>query len=308
MEIPPILFLVFNRPTHTRKVFETIRVQKPKHLFIASDGARNGNENDEINVSLVREIVKDIDWDCEVNTLFRDKNLGCKTAVSEAITWFFNHIDEGIILEDDCLPDPSFFNFCGSLLDKYRFNDKVMAISGSNLLTKREGYNSSYVFGLGGIWGWATWKRAWNLYDLSMAGWNDPKIKNRVKAQLKSNWYKHYYHMFDAAFNQSLNTWDIQWFYAILYNEKLAINPAVNLVQNIGFDANGTHSHGKELFALTEKKEAINFPLIHPDKLKIDYQYLDLLYSETSSGEKRNIFKSVLKKVYRASITLTKKK
>ena len=226
----PILFLIFNRPEHTRKVFEAIRRQQPQQLFIAADGPRNNKPGERELCETTREIISQIDWDCKTKTLLRDQNLGCKIAVSRAIDWFFENVDEGIILEDDCLPHDSFFPFCAELLERYRYDDKVMSISGSNLLGRSwKSESQSYFYAHGGIWGWATWKRAWNLYDAGMTSWFKPETKALVKSNLKTGeWYKFYYSMFESSYNGSLDTWDIQWFYSILINNGLAINPSVN--------------------------------------------------------------------------------
>jgi threonyl-tRNA synthetase len=179
----PILFLVFKRPDTTERVFEQIRSIRPAFLYLAADGPRNDKSGEKETCKKVREIVlSNIDWECEVNTLFRDENLGCGKAVSQAITWFFEHEEEGIILEDDCLPDASFFQYCAELLKKYRTEEKVMTISGSNLLGYPWKVNGqSYFWGQGGIWGWATWKRAWSLYDFKMQRWEEDKIKRQIQ-------------------------------------------------------------------------------------------------------------------------------
>ena len=162
----PVLFLVFNRPDTTKQVFEAIRQAQPPRLYIASDGHRSDREGEWEKVKTVRDyVVNNIDWDCEVKTLFREKNLGCRIAVSTAISWFFENEEQGIILEDDCFPDQSFFPFCEELLWKYQDDKRIMMITGTNSLGTWKSELQSYHFSIyGSIWGWATWKRAWNLY------------------------------------------------------------------------------------------------------------------------------------------------
>jgi hypothetical protein len=271
----PVLFLIFNRPDSTRKVFEAISKHKPKYLFIAADGARIDIPGEEQLCIITRDIATRIDWDCEVKTLFRTHNLGCKIAVSSAISWFFEWVSEGIILEDDCLPDDSFFPFCAELLDKYRDEENVFSISGSNLLGKSNNTQMrSYFRGHGGIWGWATWKRAWNLYDIDMKGWPEELTKNKIRLALGTQeWYQTYYSMFESSHNQSLDTWDIQWFYSILVNNGIALNPSVNLVKNIGFDA-GTHINSADNPIASLPLYAMTFPLKHPGNLSLDVGYL----------------------------------
>lgn len=275
----PVLFLVFNRPELTQRVFDVIRQAKPKYLYIAADGPRASNPADAVLCARVHTIVGEIDWDCEVKKLFRGENLGCKTAVSKAISWFFEHVEEGIILEDDCLPDITFFPYCTELLNRYRHDEKVMSVSGSNLLSKPwKRDTQSYFFAHGGIWGWATWKRAWMLYDIAMKDWPMAETKKAVRQSIRTkDWYKFYLPMFEASHNGTLDTWDIQWFYTILIQNGLAINPAVNLVRNIGF-ASGTHLNSDDNAIARLKSQSIAFPLVPPREQKADVAYLKLIY------------------------------
>lgn len=271
--------MVFNRPELTQQVFDVMRQAKPTQLYIAADGPRAANPTDVALCNQVRAVVGRIDWDCEVKTLFRDENLGCKTAVSKAIDWFFEHVEEGIILEDDCLPDISFFDYCTELLSRYRDDEKVMSVSGSNLLGRPWKYDSqSYFFAHGGIWGWATWKRAWILYDEGMKDWPLAETKKAIRQNIQTqDWYGFYLPMFEASHNGTLDTWDIQWFYTILINNGLAINPAVNLVRNIGF-ASGTHLNSDDNAIARLGSQPIAFPLVPPVEQKADIAYLKLIY------------------------------
>ena len=170
----PILFLIFNRPEITARVFQEIRKAKPKQIYIAADGPRIDHPDDTALCNKTRQICDSIDWDCEVKTLFREENLGCQLAVSNAIDWFFKHESEGIILEDDCLPSQSFFHFCAELLDFYRDDEEIMCISGNNFQQGRGDDEESYYFSrYPHCWGWATWRRAWNKYDHDMSRWKE---------------------------------------------------------------------------------------------------------------------------------------
>jgi hypothetical protein len=293
----PVLFLIFNRPENTQKVFEAIRKQQPKYLFIAADGPRDDKPGEEALCLLTRAIAIKIDWDCEVKTLFRTQNLGCKVAVSSAISWFFDQIDEGIILEDDCLPDATFFPFCAELLEKYRDDKKVMSISGSNLLGQSAyAQIQSYFSGHGGIWGWATWKRAWNHYDINMKAWPEEQTKEKIKLAIgTSEWYQSYYFMFESSHNKSLDTWDIQWFYSILVNNGIAINSSVNLVKNIGFDA-GTHSNSADNPIVSLPLYAMSFPLKHANDLSLDVAYLKAMYNAVNIWPKNK--RSIIKRAF----------
>src|SRR6478736_1770065 len=176
----PILFIVFNRPDTTRVVFEAIRKVKPKKLYIAADGIRSKVKSDEENCAKVRAIVNDVDWECDVKTLFHEENLNCGKAPSTAISWLFENEEEGIILEDDCLPSTSFFLFCEELLERYRYDSRVMHIGGNNFLNGWQKDNDySYYFSRSGhIWGWATWRRAWNKFDFDISLYSKLKDKN----------------------------------------------------------------------------------------------------------------------------------
>jgi hypothetical protein len=298
----PVLFLIFNRPANTKMVFDAIRRQKPRHLYIAADGPREEIPGEKELCEQTRQIALQTDWDCEVKTLFRESNLGCKSAVSGAINWFFDQVSEGIILEDDCLPDASFFPFCGELLEKFRGDSRVMSVSGSNILGRPWKIETqSYFWGHGGIWGWATWRRAWNLYDIEMKDWQDQEIKAKIRnAMGTDDWYNTYYNLFESSFNGSLKSWDIQWFYSILFNNGVAINPSVNLVKNIGFGA-GTHTNTADNYAARLPLCSMTFPLKPPENMTIDVEYLKLAYTAThgQTKPKNNFFKFVFKFINR---------
>ena len=173
----PILFLIFNRLDTTEKVFEKIREQQPKYLYIAADGPRSDVPEDQEKCRKTRAIIDRIDWDCELKTLFREENLGCRNNAVQAITWFFDNVEEGIILEDDCLPDPTFFRYCEDLLSYYRYDMRVMHIAGSNLQQGFKSDNASYYFShIPWVWGWASWKRAWKYYDVNISSYKKVKI------------------------------------------------------------------------------------------------------------------------------------
>ncbi len=169
----PVLFLVFNRPDKTRRVFQQIRSVQPSRLYIAADGPRPKNDEDIELCNQVKDIISSVDWPCSVNYLYPKENKGCKVAVSSAINWFFRYEEQGIILEDDCLPEASFFRFCDLMLEKYRLDNRVFSITGSNgQLGVQRGSGSYYFSELSNIWGWASWRRTWNMYELDLASYN----------------------------------------------------------------------------------------------------------------------------------------
>lgn len=269
----PVLFLIFNRQDTALRVFEKIRKAEPARLYIAADGPRN--EEEKIICDQVRSNILDrIDWNCEIKTLFRDKNLGCRKAVTEAISWFFENESEGIILEDDCLPADSFFGFCSQLLEKYRHDERIGHISGSNDQGNQPRGDGSYYFSaLTGIWGWAGWRRVWKDYDIELKSYPLFEKSNYLDRLGSHGPFKHYWkHKFKTHYeNQSLNSWDFQYAYLNLINNRLSINPNVNLTSNIGCASTeaahadaGNPAANRELFELDEIK--------HPSFIIADHQ------------------------------------
>jgi len=262
----PVLFLIFNREDTTQKVFDAIRRQKPKYLFVAADGARKNKPDEVEKCQRVRNIIKQVDWDCELKTLFREENLGCKMAVSSAIAWFFDNVEQGIILEDDCLPDPSFFPYCEELLDKYKDDSRIGHISGNNFLPDIIDDGLSYDFcSCPHIWGWATWRRVWKNYDVHFPFWEEQK--NKRPSLFVSRREKIYFSTFisDVLNNRNgINTWDTQYWFSLRIQSQLSVYPSVNLVTNIGLsNPDATHTskkNGKQ--AVPEAN--ISFPLKHP--------------------------------------------
>jgi hypothetical protein len=279
----PVLLIIFNRPNSTKKVFEQIRVAKPSKLYISADGPRMRVPNDNSNCHEVRQIINLIDWDCELHTQFHEKNLGCSLGPRSAFKWFFSSENEGIIIEDDCVPEPSFFQYCEELLVKYRYNNKIMLISGCNLgYTIRS--NESYGFSrIPNMWGWATWKRSEEMIDYEMKEWRNRqgKLFSVYKAFRNSlfdfdlNWFKYWVNKFNLTTNtQELSWWDWQWIYFQTKNRMLSVFPSKNLVTNVGFNENATHTKEQENPAANLKSFNIEFPLHHPVKIKrnIDYE------------------------------------
>ena len=280
----PILLLIYNRPKYTRQVFEAIRSVRPQKLFISADGPK-----DRADLKLCKEsrdVVSSIDWPCEVLSLYRNSNLGCKQGMISGIDWFFENVEQGIILEDDCLPNKSFFTYCEILLDRYEHNQDIMMISGSNPATSIDletDYFFSYFFH---VWGWATWKRAWSKYDENMSDW--PKLKKgkfldkRFPYNMENKIFTE--QVFDQMYKEGYSTWDVQWAYTCMINEGCAILPTHNLISNIGLT--GTHQMSNDQLKLeTREIDFNNFK--HPSEIKIDYEIENYLFEK--SGLKRLI-------------------
>lgn len=264
----PVLFLIFNRSDKTRTVLDRIRQARPATLYIAADGPRPDRPGEAELCARTRQFVLDgIDWPCEIKPLFREKNLGCKLAVSSAITWFFEQAEEGIILEDDCLPDLSFFRFCEELLLKYRSNEQIMMITGDNFQPVKRGTGSYYFSRYVHIWGWATWRRAWQKYDLALKSWPALRDSRRFTSFLSPSIYNKAKMMFDGTFEGKTTTWDTQWLFACWANSGLSILPNINLVTNI--DSGGTHMKVYDPYIHLAAK-SMSFPLLHPIEIKPD--------------------------------------
>ncbi len=266
MNTSAVLFLVFNRPDVTTRVFESIRKAKPSKLYIAADGARPYVNGEMEKVSSVREIATSVDWCCDVKTLFREQNLGCKKAVSSAITWFFEHEEEGIILEDDCVPHESFFPYCLELLERYRNDTRVMMISGNNFQShKNIDKNYSYYFSkYGHIWGWATWRRAWNHFDGNLSSWPEIKENGLIDKIAGDDSFSVFWaDTFDACYAGKIDTWDYHWVYSCWVQSGLVMIPNVNLVSNIGFGEDATHTNTGSILMEIPAHE-IKLPLSHP--------------------------------------------
>jgi hypothetical protein len=263
----PVLFLVFNRPDTTRLVFEAIRAARPPRLYVAADGPRSDRPGDAERCGEVRRIATAVDWPCRLVTRFLDSNHGCRNAVSQAVTWFFDQEPEGIVLEDDCLPEPSFFGFCEELLERYRDDHRVMSISGDNFISSvwqptESYYLSRYVH----IWGWASWRRAWQHYDVSMASWNtfdhDDLLRLRFPGAPRAQRY--WRRVLDRVSAGQIDTWDYQWVYAAWRQAGLSCMPRNNLVSNIGFGLDATFTKDTEGMHANLSREAIQLPLTHP--------------------------------------------
>lgn len=247
---PPILFIIFNRPDQTKRVFEAIRAARPAKLFIAADGPRPSRPDDARLCAAAREAVKNVDWPCEVVARFQDANQGCRLHVSGAITWFFEQVEEGVILEDDCLPSPSFFSFCAEMLERYREDEEVMHVNGTDFLPfapvdlARTNYHFSRC---PHVWGWATWRRAWDRYDLDMRGLDAFERSPRAQSLfLRRSDLAFWARLFKHIRDKRVDTWDAQWTYSIMSNGGLVVAPHANMVENIGFGPDATHTFSRD--------------------------------------------------------------
>jgi len=245
----PILFIIFNRIDTTKQVFAKIKEVQPQQLFIAADGPRKNRLGEEKKCKAVREwVLSQVDWDCKVYTLFRDENLGCGRGPAQAITWFFDNVEQGIILEDDCVPDISFFNYCETLLEYYKNDERIMHITGYNPEEiSHFKHNISYCFvPIEICWGWASWRQAWNKFQFNIT--KTEEIFNHCSYFKHKPAREYWGSVFNSLQKESFsnNIWDYQWTYAILKNNGYCIVPQKNLIQNIGFISDSTHFDGSD--------------------------------------------------------------
>jgi hypothetical protein len=277
----PIVFLIFNRPDTSQKVFDRIREVKPSRLFVIADGARTNKIGEKEKCQQVLKIIDSIDWNCELFTNYSETNLGCKTRISTGLDWVFSQVEEAIILEDDCLPDPSFFGFCEELLDRFREDKRVFAVSGNNFQFGQQRTNYSYYFSLyNHCWGWATWRRAWKYYDVEMKLWETIRDGNWLNDILHDYWAVKYWHnKYQETYEGKIDTWDYQWTLACWLQNGLTILPNINLVSNIGFDHNdSTHTKNHNSPFANIPAKPMQFPLSHPPSMIRDVQADNFTY------------------------------
>lgn len=264
----PVAFFIFNRPDTTARVFEAIRQAGPSRLLIVADGPRANRPGEAEKCAAARAVVAGVDWPCEVSINFSDINLGCKRRISTGLGWVFENVEEAVILEDDCLPDQSFFRFCEELLDKFRGDRRVEMISGNNFQFGAGTMEESYYFSRRPhIWGWATWRRSWEHYDVDMKIW--PKVRDEgwLDGVFPEKTLARYWrHIFDDVHSGRIDTWDYQFAFCCMLRGGLCVMPTVNLVSNIGFRDDATHTTKADKHAEIPT-QSMQFPLKHADRV-----------------------------------------
>ena len=284
----PVALLIFNRPDTTARVFEAIRQAKPPKLLVVADGPRADKPDDIEKCKAARAIVEGVDWDCEVLKNYSDLNLGCGKRPATGITWVFEQVEEAIIFEDDCVPHPTFFQFCEELLEYYRNDERIMVISGNNFQFGRSCTDYSYYFSrYNHIWGWASWRRAWKYFDYDLKLW--PKIRKEdwITSILENRKVvKYWTKNFQRTYEGDPTVWDYRWTFACWIQNGLTILPNVNLVSNIGFGEDATHTIASKSRVANLPVKEMNFPLKHPPFL--------LRHVEADDFTDRNLFDSSL--------------
>lgn len=277
-----ILFIIFNRPKNTKTVFEQIKKIKPSRLYVVADGPRDKVIDETSLCAKTRSIIKEINWNCQLKTLFRKHNFGCGNSISQGITWFFKNEAEGIILEDDCVPDISFFTYCSNLLEKYRNDTRITHINGLSYIKSPLENNDSYYYSkYFHVWGWATWKRAWEKYDFTIRSLPNFLSAGSIKhifiePQLQAFWENY----FTQVHNNEIDTWDYQWVYTNFAYGGLSIMPFKNMIKNIGFGPDSTHT--TDANETIKKTKSQDMGLIHHPEFFVQNHELDLnIYKDT---------------------------
>lgn len=289
----PVAFIIFKRPQTTQKVFEAIRQAKPSQLFVIADGSREDRPGEAEQCQTVRAIIEGIDWECEVYKNYSDINLGCGKRLSSGLDWVFSQVEEAIILEDDCLPHPTFFPFCEELLQKYKYDERIASISGQNVQFGSKRTDYSYYFShYNHVWGWATWRRAWQSFDFNMTLWSEIKQRNFLQDILRNNqstkaWNKVLQDVYDGRLDAG---WDFKWQFTCWIYNRLSILSNTNLISNIGFGADSTTVSSKRSKHSALSTEAIEFPLKHPPFMICDAQADNFTQKTLFSSLNPNIF------------------
>jgi hypothetical protein len=307
--LTPVALFVFRRPDTTRRVFDAIAAARPARLLLIADGPRSNRPEEAEACRAVREIVSRVDWPCEVSTNFSEDNLGCGERMISGLNWVFSLVEEAILLEDDCLPDPTFFPFCQDLLERYRGDSRVAYITGCNLAEKDTNTEASYFFSrIGMIWGWATWRSQWQRYDRHLTAWpamRDEKTLSEVFDDSKTLAY--WTRIFDDMHEKrGPNTWDYQWFFTCLVNNSSAAISKLNLITNIGFGPDATHTTELEAISMLPAKQ-MTFPMKHPSSFiplrSMDRRLRKRLTSTFSVRVKRK-FRDLSRQLFRSRTRL----
>lgn len=275
----PIAFIIFNRPDTTQKVFNRIREVKPTKLLVIADGARKNHPDDVLKCQTARDIIQKVDWQCEILTNYAKVNLGCAKRIETGLNWVFEQVNSAIILEDDCLPDITFFPFAQQLLEKYAQCDRIMHIGGHNRLfqwrVEKQSYHFSYLYG--SPHGWATWKRAWQHYSQDDSSWNNPdNLAYLEKVIVDERQRRQFEQLCAKIFTDPTlqDEWGYKWTFVKLAKKGLSLIPATNLVTHIGAGINGTHIKHKTLLnGSSLPQQPISFPLIEPSSIEVDLEF-----------------------------------
>ncbi len=279
----PVVLIMFNRPTTTAEVFAKIREYAPEQLFVVADGPRAHKQKEEVLCQQTREVIQ-IDWDCQLTTIYSDQNLGCKQRVYTGLNEVFSSVEEAIILEDDCVPHIDFFHYCETMLDYYKDESQIVCISGFNATPEDPGMQESYSFTIiPESWGWATWKRAWSEIDLNMTGWPAYRQSKEFEELSYDLFFKlHWQQKFDDVYTGKTDSWAYPWMFSCWKGKKLTVLPKKNMIHNIGFSEMATHTKTLDPLQAKLAVHSVDYPLVHPTRIvqnvKADYYAFEYLH------------------------------
>lgn len=279
----PVALFVYRRPEHTERVIERIRNANPPRVLVVGDGPSGKAERE--NVEEVRRVINQTRFECEVSTNYADSNLGLRERFTTGLDWIFGETDEAIILEDDTLPNSSFFRFCDEMIDRYRHDNRIWDITGRNELGSYcEGDYSYFYSHYGSIWGWATWRSSYEEYDPEMSAWRNPVVQNRIRDLLADpKQYRYARRVYSDTLKGDIQSWDYQWGFARHRNGAVSVVPEVNLVKNIGFGKHATNTTKQSPYADT-RRHVLQFPLNHPPFVGVDREYDERLHELRQQG------------------------
>lgn len=291
----PVALIIFNRPDLTARVMEQIALAKPKQLFIIADGPRANKEGEAAKCLESRKMVEHITWPCEVFRNYSNENLGCRERIASGLDWVFGKVDRAIILEDDCIPDQSFFSYCNELLERYKNDTRIGAISGTNMNSTTLDIQASYYFSKYPlVWGWATWARVWQNYDVNIPFWGAVRETNWLSSIVHEEEFDHWQKAFNRVFEHAFDTWDYQLVFSIWHQGQITIQPAVNLISNIGFRDDATHTKNDHWLADMTRNQ-LQFPLRHPMGFNPNFE-ADMFYRKENCVRKKK--RNPIKKIF----------
>jgi hypothetical protein len=297
----PIAYIVFNRPQHTERTFAVLREQRPSQLFVIADGPRLGHPEDGERCAAVRAIVEQVDWPCEVQRNYAESNLGLKRRVSSGLDWVFEQVERAIVLEDDCVAHPDFFLFCDALLEHYSEDERVAVVTGNNFQNgRRRGHASYYFSKYNHCWGWATWRRAWRQYQGDLAFWPEWRISDAWMRQTPDKVERRYWErIFERVRAGQIDSWAYPWTGSVWYHGGLTATPNVNLVSNIGFGPDSTHTASADSPLASMATHALG-EVIHPKAITQDYDADRYVFDHTFGGKELRFPGSLLRLPRRA--------
>lgn len=281
----PVVFTIFNRPALAARVLEVLRIVQPANLFVIADGPRATHPDDAERCAVTRALIDQIDWPCRLEKRFHPENLGVEKCLSEGILWVFDRVDAAIFVEDDTLPDPSFFPFCAAMLEQYRNDERVSMIQGTNVLGTWPANGASYFFSrFGPLWGWASWKRTWRDYDPAFRFMDAPDFAARLAARLNNPAFTAFLiNLCERSRRAEVVSWDTQITVQQILRGDLCVVATVNPIQNLGFGPDGAHTRQRFAFGANLEHHAIPFPLVAPSAVIADDEY-DRRFMELTLG------------------------